>query len=85
MACLLMVVLVGCGMKGNAPPDTTITSQPPNPAFSTTADFSFSSNDALATFQWRLDSGAFAASTSPVTLTGLSYGTHVFQVRAIDA
>ncbi|KAB8142250.1 isopeptide-forming domain-containing fimbrial protein [Chloroflexia bacterium SDU3-3] len=65
-------------------PDTTIDSQPANPTTSTSASFSFSANE-TATFECKLDSGAYAACTSPQSYTGLSEGSHTFSVRATDA
>src|SRR5215212_2748712 len=46
-------------------PDTTIDSGPSGPVRTTTASFSFSSNDGDATFECKLDSGAFESCTSP--------------------
>ncbi len=64
-------------------PDTTMGSGPTGPTASTSATFTFTSNDAGATFQCALDGAAFAA--CPVSYTGLSQGAHTFQVRAVDA
>jgi hypothetical protein len=73
----------------NTPPDTTIDSSPSNPTGSTSASFSFSGTDnpggtGVASFECKLDSGSFAACTSPKTYSSLSLGSHTFQVRAID-
>jgi hypothetical protein len=67
------------------PPDTTITDGPSGPTASAAADFSFISDDPAATFQCALDTGAFAACTSPRSYTNLSAGDHTFTVRAVDA
>ncbi|QJR16572.1 putative Ig domain-containing protein [Usitatibacter palustris] len=69
------------------PPDTTITLAPS--AFSNTAapSFTFTGTDpesGVASFQCKLDAGAFAACTSPQAYSGLAAGSHTFQVRAID-
>ncbi len=70
------------------PPSTTITANPTNPSASTTAGFSFTGNDGsgtgVASFQCQLDGGGFSTCTSPQTYTGLSQGSHTFQVRAVD-
>ena len=65
-------------------PDTQIDSGPsgftsPDPTFA------FSSNEAGATFECRLDTGGWAACQSPLSLTGLPAGQHSLEVRAIDA
>ncbi len=65
--------------------DTSITGGPTGAVSSTSATFTFSSPDSTATFQCRLDGGAFAACTSPGQLTGLTEGSHTFEVRAVDA
>ncbi|MDX9830513.1 MAG: hypothetical protein RBU35_09645 [Anaerolineae bacterium] len=66
-------------------PDTTITDQPDDPSRSASASFSFTSTKAGSTFECRLDGSTFSACTSPWTYTGLNYGIHTFEVRAIDA
>ncbi|HEY1358577.1 MAG TPA: hypothetical protein VGF21_09745 [Thermoleophilaceae bacterium] len=68
------------------PPTTTILMGPA--AGSTTLDrtptFSFSANEFVNRFQCKVDSGAFAACSSPRTTATLADGTHTFQVRGID-
>jgi len=68
-----------------AVPDTSITSGPTGAVSSTSATFAFSSPDASATFECRVDGGAWAACTTPRQLTALSQGSHTFDVRARDA
>ena len=66
------------------PPDTTITGTPDNLTNSTSADFTFSSNELDSTFQCKLDSDNWSSCTSSKNYTGLNEGEHIFQVRAID-
>ena len=65
--------------------NTTITGAPVDPSSSADASFTFTSNKPGSTFECRLDSGDYAACTSPKDYTGLSNGEHTFYVRAIDA
>ncbi len=68
----------------NTAPDTTLGATPtgttgPSPAFT------FTSPDAGATFECSVDSGAYAACTSPKSIGPLSDGTHRIDVRAVDS
>lgn len=65
-------------------PDTTITAQPANPTTSTSADFSFTSNETGVTFQCSLDGAAYVTCVSPKSYTGLATGSHTFTVKATD-
>jgi uncharacterized delta-60 repeat protein len=65
-------------------PDTTITAAPSGTVAQNSATVSFASNDPSAGFQCQLDGAAYAACTTPATVSGLSDGTHTFFVRAID-
>lgn len=66
-------------------PETTITNGPSGNVSSTTATLTFTSNETGATFECRLNSGAYAPCISPTSYTSLAKGTHVFYVRARDA
>jgi hypothetical protein len=65
-------------------PVVTITARPPSTTTSRAATFAFTANDPQATFQCRIDTGAYAACTSPKTYSGVAPGRHTFQVRATD-
>ena len=72
--------------KSPDPPDTAIDSGPSGTVRSTTASFAFSSSQSDATFECKLDNGAFAACTSPKSYPGpLSQGSHTFEVRAVNS
>jgi hypothetical protein len=66
------------------PPDTDIDTQPNSLEKNPTATFTFSSDDPTATFECRIDSGSFAACSSPFTTPTLLDGSHTFSVRAKD-
>ena len=67
------------------PPETTITSGPPDTTTSTSGSFSFTSSEANSTFQCSLDGAPRVACTSPQAYTGLSIGSHTFDVWGTDA
>jgi subtilisin-like proprotein convertase family protein len=66
------------------PPDTSIATKPANPSSSTTAQFTFASNDAGATFECRLDGAAFEPCPANMSFGGLAPGSHTVSARAID-
>ncbi|MFC1591671.1 Ig-like domain-containing protein [Thermodesulfobacteriota bacterium] len=67
-------------------PQTSINTspRPADPTTETTAALYFFANEA-ATFDCRLDTGAWGACTSPASYTGLALGSHTFEVQATDA
>src|SRR6478672_8622032 len=68
-----------------AVPQITLGTKPTNPTNDTTPDFAFSANEPLlGGFQCQLDGAAFAACTSPKTLSVTADGSHTFTVKAID-
>jgi hypothetical protein len=66
----------------NTPPNTTLTSTPPDPS-NGSPSLAFSSDEG-GTFECSLDGAPFAACSSPDSLSGLASGSHIFQVRAVD-
>src|SRR5947209_11057444 len=75
----------------NTPPDTFITGGPSGEINVATATFTFSGSDNLTSvgnlqFAWRLDGGAFTAfsAATTATFTGLTEGSHTFDVKALD-
>src|SRR5829696_99740 len=66
-------------------PETAIDSGPSGTVSSASASFGFSSSEAGSTFQCSLDGAAFASCASPKDYTGLSDGSHTFEVKANDA
>jgi hypothetical protein len=73
-----------CISDTNAP-QTTITKGPKDKTRKKTATFEFTGTDAraVASFQCKLDAGAFAPCVSPHTVK-VKKGKHTFQVQAID-
>jgi hypothetical protein len=65
-------------------PDTTITAGPSGTISTASTDFFFAS-DPTASFECRLDAGAWTPCSSPDSLDGLSDGPHVFETRAVNA
>ena len=66
------------------PPDTTIETGPSGTHRSGSADFAFSASEAGASFECRLDGGAFSACGSAPTFH-VANGRHELEVRALDA
>jgi hypothetical protein len=67
------------------PPQTTILSMPPDPSSSSSASFTYESNEPGSTFECALDGGTFVSCpASGISYSGLANGAHSFQVRAID-
>jgi hypothetical protein len=67
------------------PPATTIgATMPAGNTQSSSATFDFASNEPGSTFECRLDGALFGPCTTPVSYSGLSDGTHTFDVRATD-
>jgi VCBS repeat-containing protein len=65
-------------------PDTVIDSSPADPSFDTSATFTFHSTESPSTFECKLDLASFDSCSSPQTYSGLTAGSHTFQVRAAD-
>jgi len=65
-------------------PQTSIDTGPPALSNSANASFRFSAGEEGSSFECALDTGAFAACTSPRDYTALADGTHTFHVRATD-
>ncbi len=69
------------------PPETSLLPPLPEPYTQTTsASFSFESNEAGSVFSYRLDAGDWSnwTTTTTVNYANLSEGTHIFEVRAKD-
>ena len=76
---------VGLGGADNIPPETTIDSGPSGTVDDNSATFVFSSTEPDSAFECAIDGASFNSCTSPQNYTGLSEGSHTFQVRATDA
>jgi hypothetical protein len=66
-------------------PDTTITAGPSASDKSTSPSFSFTATEAGSTFTCSLDGATFSSCISPKVYSGLTNGSHTFQVRATDS
>lgn len=66
-------------------PKVTITAGPSGLVASTSATFSFTSNQSASTFQCSRDGAALAPCSSPVSYSGLGQGPHTFRVQASSA
>lgn len=62
--------------------DTVIIAGPSGAVRSQTATFAFIATEVGSTFECKLDTSAFAACTTPLSLSNLAEGTHTFEVRA---
>jgi hypothetical protein len=68
-----------------AAPLATIVSAPSGTVSDRTPTFTFTANEAGASFECSLDGGAFVPCSSPFTTPSLGGGPHTFAVRARDA
>jgi hemolysin type calcium-binding protein/Big-like domain-containing protein len=66
-----------------APPDTEVDG-PSGPTNDPTPTFTISSSETGSRFRCRVDSGSYAACSSPKTTSHLTDGSHTFYVRATD-
>jgi hypothetical protein len=66
-------------------PNTTIVSSPDASTTDATGDFTFGSDDPSASFECRVDAGAFAACSVTFSTMTLAPGAHAIEVRAKDA
>jgi len=72
-------------LADTTPPETTILSGPPVPSESSTAAFSYKSNEPDSSFECELDGAGFSACPAAgASYGGLADGPHSFEVRAID-
>jgi RTX calcium-binding nonapeptide repeat (4 copies)/NHL repeat len=66
------------------PPDTAIGGGPTGTSNDPTPTFSLTSSQPGSSFECKLESGAYAACSSPNTTARLADGSHTFSVRATD-
>ncbi|MEZ0391664.1 MAG: LamG-like jellyroll fold domain-containing protein [Pseudobdellovibrionaceae bacterium] len=64
-------------------PETNLSQTPTNPNFGNSATFAFASTE-TGSFECQVDGAAFTSCSSPLTLSGLSLGSHSVSVRARD-
>jgi hypothetical protein len=70
------------GPAGPVAPRTTLRRKPPKRSRDRTPTFRFGSDQADAKFECRIDNRPFRTCKSPYTAKPLSFGSHVFKVRA---
>jgi large repetitive protein len=73
------------GPNDTTPPETTITKGPSGTVTISSATFEFSSSETGSAFECSLDGAAFERCASPKVYSGLTDGSHTFEVRAIDS
>jgi hypothetical protein len=83
LAALLLPSASGFGAVASALPSTTVTTGPPKATQSTSAAFTFTSDDPGARFACALDRGAFQRCTSPWAYEGIADGRHTFFAIAV--
>jgi hypothetical protein len=71
--------------RDTTPPDTAIASGPSGTVTTSAVSFTFSSNEAGASFQCRLDAQDWSPCSSPQAYSALADGAHAFAARATDA
>jgi len=71
-------------VDNTAPAPPTLTATPGKQTAALTATFSFTDTSAVASYQCKLDAGAYTTCTSPTTYTGLAEGRHDFSVIALN-
>ncbi len=81
----VQAVTIAAPPADTTPPETAIDSAPTGTVTVTDATISFSASEPDARFECSLDGSPFTACTPPAAYSGLANGTHVFDVRAIDA
>jgi hypothetical protein len=77
-------LVVTFGAPDTTAPDTTVDSGPDPNTASSSARFTFSSNEQNVTFECSLDSGAFTSCASPKDYTNVAVGQHELRVRSKD-
>lgn len=74
----------GPGGSGGKPPQTLLKRTPPHRTRDRTPTFRFAADERGVTFQCKLDGRPYRSCHSPFTTRKLSFGRHVFRVRARD-
>jgi hypothetical protein len=67
------------------PPNTSISSGPPNTTNSTSASLGFSSSESGSSFHCSIDASPTSSCSSPAVYSSLALGPHTFLVAATDA
>jgi hypothetical protein len=83
---LLICLGIARGLQAASapPPETLLLSGPADATDETVATFAFQSDQPSSSFECRVDNKEFSPCAGVLTLEGMEFGTHAFEVRAVN-